>query len=84
MMWWSYDVVASQCSQSYICGLWSLSLIIITFIFICCSLWSSVLSLLFSVVSGSCGVVVLLITGVGLMVWWWVLLITGLNNRCWF
>jgi len=31
----------------------------------------------------SCGGVVLLITGVGLMVvWWWVLLITGLNNSC--
>ena len=52
MMWWSYDVVASQCSQSYLCGLWSLSLIIIN-LFLSVSSVVSGLSLLFSVVSGS-------------------------------
>ena len=88
MMWWSYDVVASQCSQSYLCGLWSLSLIIITFIFICYSLglqfclWGlSVLRVL------CCGGLRVLWCG-GLLMWWSylcggvVLLIIGLNNSC--
>ena len=95
MMWWwwcglrvlccggSYDVVASQCSQSYLCGVCVIQSNNNNFYFYLLFSGSSVLSL-----GSLCSQGLMLWWSRGLMVWWSylcggvVLLIVVLNNRC--